>query len=98
VTIGRERLRQILHERGISVQRTRTWTESTGPGRDAKLDRIEHVTSAYPDRCCAFGQFGPLSIRPCHGACWARREHPVRLRRLPSHTRHPLLPWLLLRW
>jgi len=56
------------------------------------------VTSAYPDRCCAFGQFGPLSIRPCHGACWARREHPVRLRRLPSHARHPLLPWLLLRW
>jgi DNA-binding MarR family transcriptional regulator len=28
----------------------------------------------------ADGQFGPLSIRPCHGACWARRKHPVRLR------------------
>ena len=23
-----------------------------------------------PDRCFAFDQFGPLSIRPCHGACW----------------------------
>jgi transposase len=80
VTIGRERLRQILHERGISFQRTRTWKESTDPDRDAKLDRIEHVTSAYPDRCFAFDQFGPLSIRPCHGACWARRKHPVRLR------------------
>ena len=80
VTVGRERLRQILHERGISFQRTRTWKESTDPGRDARLDRIEHVTSAYPDRCFAFGQFGPLSIRPCHGACWARRRHPVRLR------------------
>ena len=67
VTIGRERLRQILHERGISFQRTRTWKESTDPDRDAKLDRIEHVTSAYPDRCFASGQFGPLSIRPCHG-------------------------------
>ena len=44
VTIGRERLRQILHERGISFQRTRTWKESTDPDRDAKLDRIEHVT------------------------------------------------------
>jgi hypothetical protein len=44
--IGRERLRQIAHERGISVQRTRAWTESTGPDRDAELDRIEHVTSA----------------------------------------------------
>ena len=80
VTIGRERLRRILHERGISFQRTRTWMESADPDRDAKLDRIEHVTSAYPDRCFAFDQFGPLSIRPCHGACWARRKHPVRLR------------------
>src|SRR5580704_5463131 len=45
-----------------------------------KLDRIEHVTSAYPDRCFAFDQFGPLSIRPCHGACWAPRKRPARLR------------------
>ncbi|HEY1319236.1 MAG TPA: hypothetical protein VGF32_03270 [Streptosporangiaceae bacterium] len=67
--IGRERLRQVLHERGISFQRTRTWKESTDPDRDAKLDRIEYVTSACPGRCFAFGQFGPLSIRPCHGVC-----------------------------
>jgi transposase len=31
VRIGRERLRQVLHERGISFQRTRTWKESTDP-------------------------------------------------------------------
>jgi transposase len=80
VRIGRERLRQLLHERGISFQRTRTWKESTDPDRDAKLDRIEYVTSAYPGRCFAFDQFGPLSIRPCHGVCWAPRKRPVRLR------------------
>jgi hypothetical protein len=80
VTTGRERLRQILQERGISLQRTRTGKESAGPDRDARLDRIEHVTSACPGRCLAFGQFGPLSIRPCRGACRARREYPVRLR------------------
>ena len=80
VRIGRERLRQILHARGISFQRTRTWKESRDPDRDAKLDRIEYVTSRYPDRCFAFDQFGPLSIRPCHGACWAKRKHPARLR------------------
>jgi transposase len=80
VRIGRERLRQILHERGISFQRTRTWKESRDPDRDAKLDRIEHVTSHYPDRCFAFDQFGPLSIRPCHGTCWAPRTRPARLR------------------
>ena len=80
VRIRRERLRQILHARGISFQRTRTWKESRDPDRDAKLDRIEYVTSHYPDRCFAFDQFGPLSIRPCHGACWARQKKPARLR------------------
>jgi transposase len=80
VRIGRERLRQVLHERGISFQRTRTWKESADPDRDVKLDRIEYVTSRYPDRCFAFDQFGPLSVRPCHGTCWAPRKHPGRLR------------------
>jgi transposase len=79
VAIGRERLRQILHERGISFQRTRTWKESTDPDRDAKLDRIEHVTTHFADRCFAFDQFGPLSIRPAHGAAWAPQSKPVRL-------------------
>jgi transposase len=79
VRIGRERLRQILHGRGISFQRTRTWKESTDPDRDAKLDRIEYVTTCFPDRCFAFDQFGPLSIRPCHGSSWARLNKPDRL-------------------
>jgi len=80
VRIGRERLRQILHSRGISFQRTRTWKESGDPHRDAKLDRIEHVITHFPGRCFAFDQFGPLSIRPCHGSCWARQGKPARLR------------------
>jgi transposase len=77
--VSRERLRQLLHERGISFQRTRTWKESHDPDKEAKLDRIEHVTSAFPDRCFAFDQFGPLSIRPCHGSSWAPRSKPARL-------------------
>jgi hypothetical protein len=80
VRAGRERLRQILHEQGISFQRTRTWKESTDPDRDAKLDRIEYVTSHFADRCFAFDQFGPLSIRPEHGSAWAPRKRPARLR------------------
>jgi transposase len=87
VRIGRERLRQVLHERGISFQRTRTWKESTDPDRDAKLDRIEYVTSACPDRCFASGQSGPLSIRPCHGVCWAPRKRSARLRATYHRTR-----------
>jgi transposase len=50
VRIGRERLRQLLHARGISFQRTRTWKESRDPDRDARLDRIEYVTSSYPEK------------------------------------------------
>jgi transposase len=79
VRTGRERLRQILHQHGISFQRTRTWKESADPEKDAKLDRIEHVTSRFPDRCFAFDQFGPLSIRPVHGSTWARQNKPARL-------------------
>jgi hypothetical protein len=40
---------------------------------------LEDVTSRFPDRCFALDQFGPLSIRPCHGASWARRKQPARL-------------------
>jgi transposase len=79
VRAGRERLRQILHARGIAFQRTRTWKESIDPDRDAKLDRIEYVTTHSPGRCFAFDQFGPLSIRPYHGASWAARKRPARL-------------------
>lgn len=79
VQVGRERLRQILREADVSFQRTRTWKESTDPDKDAKLDRIEYVTSRFLNRCFAFDQFGPLSIRPCHGSTWARESKPVRL-------------------
>jgi hypothetical protein len=77
--VRRERLRQLLRHHKLSFQRTRTWKESTDPEREAKLDRIEAVTTSYPDRCFAFDQFGPLSIRPQHGAAWARQTKPVRL-------------------
>ncbi|MBO4207594.1 IS630 family transposase [Micromonospora echinofusca] len=79
VAIGRERLRQILRHNDVSFQRTRTWKESRDPDKDAKLDRIEEVTSRFPDRCFAFDQFGPLSIRPHHGSGWAPARRPDRL-------------------
>jgi transposase len=79
VYLGRERLRQLLRRNDVSFQRTRTWKESTDPDFDAKLDRIEQVTTAFPDRCFAFDQFGPLSIRPHHGSGWAPKRRPDRL-------------------
>ena len=51
VHIGRERVRHILHQHDISFQRTRTWKTSTDPDYDAKLARIEEVTTQVPARC-----------------------------------------------
>jgi transposase len=79
VYLGRERLRQLLRRNDISFQRTRTWKESSDPNKETKLDRIEEVTTRFPDRCFAFDQFGPLSIRPHHGSSWQPKTRPDRL-------------------
>ena len=97
VRIGRERLRQLLHSRGISFQRTRTWKESHDPDKEAKLDRIEEVTSKFPGRCFAFDQFGPLSDPPGpRHVMGAAEETQPPARDLSPHARHRLLPRLLL--
>jgi transposase len=82
IEIGRERLRQILQRHRITFQRTKTWKESNDPQRDAKLARIDYVTSNFPQRVFAFDEFGPLVIRPHAGSGWAPEGHP---RRLPAN-------------
>jgi transposase len=79
VKIGRERCRQILAANEVTFQRTKTWKESNDPDRDSKLDRIEHVTNTRPDRCFAFDEFGPLTIRPVGGSSWSPASHPQRV-------------------
>jgi transposase len=98
VRIGRERLRQLLHERGISFQRTRTWKESADPdrGRQAGPDRVRDQRLPGP----------LLRLRPVRAAVdpalprrvpGAAQTAGTAARGLSSHPRHPLLPWLLLR-
>ena len=82
IAIGRERLRLLLNKHGITFQRTKTWKESNDPDREAKLARIEQVSSQFPQRVFAFDEFGPLAIRPQAGAGWAPSKHP---RRLPAN-------------
>jgi transposase len=79
VSIGRERLRELLGKHDITFQRTKTWKETNDPNVEAKLARIEQVTNAFPDRVFAFDEFGPLTIRPHLGAGWTRKGHPDRL-------------------
>ena len=97
VTIGRERLRQILDERGISFQRTRTWKESTDPDRDAKLDRIEHVTSPIRTGASPSTSSGRCPSARATAPAGRGAHTPSGSARLTSHARHPLLPRLLLR-
>lgn len=78
VRIGHERLSRILHAHDIAFQRTKTWKESNDPDRDAELGRIEEVVERWPDRCFAFGEFGPLQIRPVGGSAWAPASRPQR--------------------
>ena len=80
VKIGRERLRQVLDEAGVTFQRTKTWKESNDPHKDEKLDRIEEVIDRWPDRVFAFDEFGPLAVHPVGGCCWAAKKKPQRLR------------------
>ncbi|MFD3549384.1 IS630 family transposase [Streptomyces sp. NPDC058655] len=79
IRMGREALRCLLARRGITLQRAKTWKESTDPDRDTKLDRIEHVLDHFPDRVFAFDEFGPLGIRPTGGSCWAEQGRPDRV-------------------
>ena len=79
VAVGRERLREFLHKHEITFQRTKTWKETNDPNAEAKLARIEEVTTSFPDRVFAFDEFGPLAIRPFLGAAWNPKSHPDRL-------------------
>ena len=80
VSIGRERLRQILMAEGITFQRTKTWKESPDPLKEHKLSRIEWLLEHARDRTFAFDEFGPLTIKPVAGTAWAPKGKPQRLR------------------
>lgn len=79
VLLEQERLRQILAKHAITFRRTRTLKDSPDPDFETKIERIEHVTTRFPDRCFAFDQFGPLAIRPHHGSTWKPAKEPDRL-------------------
>ena len=80
VTVGRERLREILVKHNVTFQRTKTWKESNDPDKEPKLDRIEEVLNNFADRVFAFDEFGPLALHPVGGCCWAKKKKPQRNR------------------
>ena len=96
VVIGRERLRMVLHEHQISFQRTRTWKESKDPDKDAKLDRIEQVTTEHPRPVLRLRPVRP-AVDPPDPRQLLGTGRPSRPAAgdLPPHPWHPLLPRLL---
>ena len=80
--IGRERLRQLLIKHWITFQslpKDRDLEGITDPRRDAKLARIDYVTSNFPHRVFVFDEFRPV---PAGRA----KRHP---RRLPANCHKP---------
>ena len=96
VTIGREWLRVLLHRHHVSFRRTRTWKETTDPNAEAKLDRIEEVTSRFPDRCFRLRPVRTAVDPPLPRHRLGSGHTPgSAARHLPPHPRGPLLPRLL---
>lgn len=80
--ISLERLRQILHERGVRWRHTQTWKESTDPQFWQKYRRIRRLYRRRPvgGRRLSIDEFGPLNLQPRHGKHYARTKRVDRLR------------------
>lgn len=84
--ISKERLRQILHEEGVSIQRTKSWKRSPDPDFDEKAERINRLYEDLPGAVVCFDEHGPVQPVPKPGWGWAARNLPQRL---PANYRKP---------
>src|ERR1700681_4076371 len=80
--IAVETLRSILRERNVTFQRTRSWKRSTDPLFEEKATRIMALYRACPSDgvVVSFDEFGPISLQPYPGHCYAQRKRPWRQR------------------
>jgi Homeodomain-like domain/DDE superfamily endonuclease len=80
--IAIETLRCILREKNVTFQRTRTWKRSTDPAFEEKATRIMALYRTCPPNgvVVCFDEFGPISLQPYPGHCYAQRKRPWRQR------------------
>jgi transposase len=73
---------RLLAQAGLSFQRTRSWKASPDPDYEARAARVLELYEAAPfdGPVISFDQMGPISLKPIHGAGWAKRKRPERLR------------------
>src|SRR5436190_3175983 len=81
-SIAVETLRSILREKNVTFQRTRTWKRSTDPLFEEKATRIMALYRTCPTDgvVVCFDEFGPISLQPYPGHCYAQRKRPWRRR------------------
>lgn len=84
--ISTERLREILHEEKICIQRTKSWKRSPDPDFDAKAARVLELYEALPDAVVCFDELGPVRPIPTAGWGWAPQGMP---KRLPANYKKP---------
>lgn len=87
-TISRETLRRILHDDGVSWQRTTTAKTSTDPDFDAKMRRVLQLYDHPPadGRVICVDEFGPLNLLPRPGRGWFPTRKLTRLRATYTRT------------
>ena len=80
--VSTAQLGRILARNGISLQRTRSWTQSPDPDYEAKAARVLALYREQPENgvVISFDEKGPESLCPRHGRGWARRGRPQRHR------------------
>jgi hypothetical protein len=76
--ISIETLRCILREKKVTFQRTRTWKHSTDPAFEEKATRVMALYRSCPADgvVVCFDEFGPISLQPYPGHCYAQRKRP----------------------
>jgi transposase len=88
-------LRTLLVRRGIRWRRTKTWKESHDPDFYAKYRKIRRLYSRRParGRRICVDEFGPLSLKPRHGACLAGASKRVDRLRATYHRTSGVRHW-----
>jgi len=77
--ISKERLREILAEEDVSIQRTKGWKWSPDPEFEAKAGRVLELYETLPGPVICFDEFGPVQPVPKPGWGWAPRRLPTRI-------------------
>ncbi len=84
--ISTERLREILSEEKVSIQRTKSWKRSPDPDFDAKAARVLELYETLPDVVVCFDELGPVRPIPTAGWGWAGQSRP---KHLPANYKKP---------